>query len=347
VKRSSWMFVLLTLAVVGLFAAQEPAQKTEPLKLVQTIELPDVPNFLYAGEMALDMKRHHLFAAQQATKSVVVIDLDSAKVLQKIPVEYAHSLRYMSDLDQLWVTDQGQIEPGVKIFDGRDYHLIKAIKLLARTDAVGYDPETKYLYVINGGKAAKQDHSLLSIFDTTKGEVVGDIQVPSTQLEPMALDPTSSKIYINFRDKDQVGVLDRRKRAFVEAWQITKAHGPSAIALDEKRHRLFVACRTVEMHGHIVVFDTQTGKEITALLIGGHVDSLDYDESNRRLYAACATGEVDVYQQTDADHYVSLGKVETGIYARAGLLVPELHKYFVSVPTVGSQSAEILVFQIR
>jgi hypothetical protein len=113
------------------------------------------------------------------------------------------------------------------------------------------------------------------------------------------------------------------------------------MALDEPNHRLFVACRS----GHIVVFDTQTGKELQALPITKGVDDLAYDSASKRIYAEC-DGAVDVYEQSDPDHYKSLGKVETGPAAKTARLVPELNRYFVAAPQHGSTPAEILVFEV-
>jgi DNA-binding beta-propeller fold protein YncE len=298
-----------------------------------------------AGEIAFDLKTHRLFAAMQGAKSVVVIDIDTGKVIQNIPVEYAHTVVYLSDLDQLYVSDAGSTQPGLRIFDGHDYHLIALITVQPLPGPADYDPESKYFYVDNGGAAAKHDYSFISIVHTPQRDMIGDIRLPAKTLEDLVIEHSTPRIYVNLRDKDQVAVVDREKRTLIETWPITKGKVPTAIALDEKHHRLFVACRTYDMHGHIVVIDTGTGKELDALPIGGHADTLEFDESSGRLYATCGSGEVDVYQQRDADRYSLLGKVDTGIMARSGLLVPELHRFFVSVPCIGTQAAKILVYQ--
>jgi hypothetical protein len=77
------------------------------------------------------------------------------------------------------------------------------------------------------------------------------------------------------------------------------------------------------------------------------VDDLAFDAQSGRIYASAGTGEVDVYQESDPDHYSLLEKADTGIMARSGLLVPELHRFFSSVPCIGTQSAKILVFQVQ
>ena len=94
------------------------------------------------------------------------------------------------------------------------------------------------------------------------------------------------------------------------------------------------------------MFDTQSGKEITALPITKGVDDLTYDAGSKRLYAAC-DGDANVYQQRNADNYELLAKVPTGPLGRTALLVPELKRYFVAVPQHGTNSAEVLAFEVN
>jgi hypothetical protein len=93
----------------------------------------------------------------------------------------------------------------------------------------------------------------------------------------------------------------------------------------------------------VVVFDSNTGKELQSFPITAGVDDLTYDAASKRLYAT-GSGIIDVIGQDDADHYKSLGKIEAGSQARTALLAPELNRYYVAVPQSGSTSASIAVF---
>ena len=53
-----------------------------------------------------------------------------------------------------------------------------------------------------------------------------------------------------------------------------------------------------------------------------------------------------MYEQTDPDHYRSLGKVSTGKGGKTGRLVPELNRYFVPVPKNGTNNAKVMVYQV-
>jgi hypothetical protein len=61
----------------------------------------------------------------------------------------------------------------------------------------------------------------------------------------------------------------------------------------------------------------------------------------------CGVGYVYVYQQISADDYVFLGKDETALLAKTGLLVPEMDRFFVAIPMLAWEPAMVLVFQVN
>jgi DNA-binding beta-propeller fold protein YncE len=317
-----------------------------PLALVQTIEVTNIPEGHRVDHLGIDLKGHRLFSTMQEAHRVVVIDLNTGTVIHSISVANPHAVVYRSDLERIYVSDDDPAEPGVKIFDGRDYRLIHSVRLRKRTDSMAYDPKTHDLYVVNGGKSAGLGSSTISVIDSTTGDLIGDISVAAGTLEDMDLELSGPRLFVAVEDGSKVVVIDREKRSVLGVWPVP--HGnPVATAVDEAHRRLFVACRIGQLHGEIVVFDTQSGKMIKALPTGGLLDYMVFDPESRRIYAVCSTADVDVYQQRSADEYVLLGKVETALLARTGLLVPELRRFFVASPNTGLTPAEILVFQIE
>ena len=182
---------------------------------------------------------------------------------------------------------------------------------------------------------------MLSVIDTTAGEKLADLKIEGETLEAMALEKSTSKMYVNNRARNQVSVVDREKRELVASWPVTQCKPNVAMALDEANHLLFVACRS----GVISVLDTQTGNEVTSFPITKGVDDITYDPASKRVYAAC-DGAIDIYEQSGRDSYKLLGKVSTGPMGRTARLVPELKRYFVAVPQHGATSARVLVFEV-
>ena len=349
--RTRRILILLVASVallaLPIFAEEQeiPAQSpiSAPLQLVGKFEFPGDVKGMF-DHLVVDPKGHRLFTATEHHKSVDVFDLRTRKLIHSISgIEIPHGLFYREDLNHLYVTDGGAGD--LKIFDGQTYNLIKSVKLLLDADSVLNDPATKYLYVVNGGGDAKLTYSTISIIDTTNGEKVAEMKVDGDTLEAMEIERSSPKLYVNNRAKNQVEVIDRNTHTIIASWPVTLGKENVAMALDEGHHRLFLGCRS----GHIVVFDTETGKELQTLPINQGIDDLVYDPASKRLYAACpaGNGSIDVYRETDPDHYESLGQVPTGPGARTGELVPKLKRYFVAVPQHESTNAEVLEYEVQ
>jgi hypothetical protein len=226
------------------------------------------------------------------------------------------------------------------VYDGATYRQLARIPLLKDADSVGYDISRHYLYIDNGGGDVGQSYSMLSAIDTTAESKLADIRIEGDTLDAMTLDNYRPHIYVNDKATNQVVVIDRFSNSIIAKWPITLGKQNVAMALDEQRQRLFVGCRS----GQIVVFDSNTGKELQTLSIAAGIDDLIYDPITRRIYAA-AKGVIDVFEQRDLNHYVSRGTMATGTNGRTAKLVPQLNRLFAAVPQSAQQNARILVYE--
>jgi DNA-binding beta-propeller fold protein YncE len=331
---------LLLMTVVVTLRLQ--AQAAAPLSPAPSLEMPsDVKgNF---DHLAIDLKGHRLFVTPEEHKSVIVFDYSTGKVVHAIQgIGVPHAVLYREDRDRIFVTDG---EPGeVKIFDGRTYALRKTIKLLAHTDSIAYDHATKHLYIITGGKQAKQQISKIVAIDTTSESVVAEIEVEGDALEAMAIEPGSNRLYVNNTSKNRIDVIDRETRRLTTSWPITLGQNNTSLTLDEANHRLFVGCRS----GAFVVLDTITGKEVTSLPMTKGVDDMIYDPSTKRIYASCGDGSgfIEVYKEEDPNQFEQIAHVPSGPKGKTSLLSLPLHRYFVSVPQHANANAAVLVYQV-
>lgn len=308
------------------------------LRFVTKYEMPLAVkgNFDHFG---IDLKRNRLFATAEDYRSVLVFDVGTGKILRRIPgVGRPHAILYLPQTDRLYVTDGG--DGSVRVYEGQRYEPIARVPLLKDADAIGFDPSRSLLYIDNGGGDAGQTHSMLSVVDTTSNTKRQDIRIEGATLEAMALDAYRPRIYVNDKATNEVVVVNRLTNAIEARWPLTMERENVAMALDEQRQRLFIGCRS----GHVIVMDTNTGKELQSLTIHKGVDDLIYDPGTRRLYAA-TDGFLDVFDQTSLDQYASRGSVATGAKARTARLVPELNRLFVAVPQAGITAAQVLVFE--
>jgi hypothetical protein len=92
------------------------------------------------------------------------------------------------------------------------------------------------------------------------------------------------------------------------------------------------------------VLDSNTGKQLQTLTIHTGVDDLIYNPVTRRIYAS-TDGFVDVFDQTDLNHYVSRGSIASGAKGRTERLVPELNRLFIAIPKSSAANAHLLVFE--
>src|SRR3984957_13652784 len=334
--------IKLFFAAIFLLSAQfAAAQTAAPLKLATKYEMPASVKGRF-DHLGIDVNGNPLYVDGDKAAQVLVFDLTSGKFIHAIKADHPHAVLYREDLGRIYITDEGK---GVlNIYDSKTYDLVKAVTLKVDTDSIGYDPATKYLYIDNGGDNAHETFTMLSVVDTTAATKLADIKIDGDTLEAMALEKSGDRLFLNNPAKNEVEVIDRKTNKVAAVWPVKMSKDNATMAFDESTHRLFVGCRP----GQIVVFDTQTGKELQALPVGKGVDDLMFDPAGKRIYATSGgTGAVDVYKETDADHYQSLGNVPSGPGAKTGLLVPQLSRLFVAVPPKGTTPAEVYVYQVQ
>ena len=330
---------LAVAAIVVVLALTASAQSKPPLRLLQTIPLPDLKEGDF-DHFAVDVAGNRLFLTAEANNAVVVIDLATSKLIHTIPdLDEPHSMLFLPSAKQLWVIAGG----AAKIFNTDSFTLTETVKLTEGADSSAYDPAKHLLYVAAGGSDAKMAYSLINIVDTNTHKKVGDIKVDSANIEAMGIEKNGPRIFANVRDKSLVAVIDREKRAVTATWPLGDLHGNTPLIFDEANHRIFVAGRKPPL---FEVLDSESGKIIAKLPTAEMTDDMAFDAAGKRIYVACNEFAV-VYQQKDADHYEEVARIPTGFRAKTGIFVPELKRYFVAAPRHGKDPAGIKVFEIQ
>ena len=75
------------------------------------------------------------------------------------------------------------------------------------------------------------------------------------------------------------------------------------MALDAEHHRAFLSC---EDNNLMAVFDLDRHKVIAALPLADGPDVIKFDPGLSRIYDACYSGAISVFQEDDPDHYRKL-----------------------------------------
>ena len=326
---------LLHSALLMAFCLYPSAAHAEEkaLQLKQTIPLPGVEGRI--DHLALDASGERLFVCALGNNTVEVLDLRKGERIHSITgLGAPQGIVYIPELDRLFVAND---KDGIfKIYDAKSFQSIGELNFKDDADNVRYDEATKKIYVGFGSGG-------IAIVSTHDGKQSSSIKL-TAHPEAFELEKNGKRIFVNVPDSRHVAVIDRDKGQVINTWKTDLAFGNFPMALDETNRRLFLGCR---MPPRLLVLNTESG-EITAKIdISGDTDDIFYDSKRHRIYAICGAGKIDIIEQTSADAYKVLAKIDTANGARTGLFVPERDTIFVAVPHRGSQEAEIRAYQIE
>ena len=323
---------LITITVPGLSWSEEP------LRLVQTIPIPEISGRL--DHMAIDVDGARLFVAGIESNTVEVIDVRAGRWVRSLPdFRKPQGLFYARDLKRLFVAN-GK-DGTCRTLDGRTLAPLHTEQLSLGADLMDYDVRAKQIYVGHGGKDAGNDYGEVTVISAQSGAKVTSLRVNA---HPGAILVSSGPdVFVTVPDTSQILTVDRKTHTIGHTWTVGEGVRTVSLALDEVGHRLLVGTRNPAF---IVVLEAQTGKELSRTPTVNTLDGLFFDAREKRAYASGGEGFVDVQRQVDKDHYESVAHVSTGINARTSLFVPRLRRLYVGIPKAADRSAEIRVFEV-
>ncbi len=331
---------LMGLILTGLWPALAFGAGNNLLRLVQRFPMPGVHGKF--DHLAVDLAGHRLFVAAEDQPAIEVLDLQTGNRLAEIrAVGKPHAIFFMPRRDWLFVTDGRAGE--CKIFDGRTYRLIKAIKLQVDSDSGYYDAASHRLFVVNGGSDAGKPYSFISIINTEASADVKNIEVPDNGPEAVRLGG-SGRLYVNLNGDNQVGVLDLASGRLLAQWGLGGAKDNVPMDIDRADHRLFVVTRKPPK---LLVYDTRTGKIVASLASDREADDMIYDAEDKLILVSCGQGFVYAYRQLGPNQYALAAKVPSGPAAKTSVFVPSLHRLYVAAAARGSEPARILVYRVQ
>lgn len=324
--------VAATVPIDAAFAAG-----TRPLQLVRTIPLPNLTGRI--DHLTVDLKGRRLFLAALEQNTIEVVDLDSGKVARSIPgFQKPQGVLYLPSLQRLFVAS-GK-DGTVRTFDGAALAPALTVDVSLGADAIGYDPREDDIYVGSGGSDANKERGDLTIFNASTLQKVAALTTDAHAGGSVA-EQHGDRIFVLVPEKGQVVVVNRTTHSPITTWTVPGIQKDVALALDEKRHRLFLGVRTPSS---VVVLNTETGVQVASIATVATLDGLSYDDATRRIYTTGGEGFLDVTQQTDADHYQRIARIATGSGARTSLFVPEWKRLFVALPRDKERPAELQIF---
>src|SRR5882724_6393245 len=311
------------------FAALAWGQASQPLRLVNTIEFPEVQGRI--DHLSVDLKGQRLFVSALGNNTVEVIDIRAGKRVKTISgLQEPQGVLYVPSTDRLYVANSK--DGSVRIFDGYSYGALKTLDYGDDADNLRYDSDRKRIYVGYGsGALAEIDED---------GNKVGETKLDAHP-ESFQMEKGNPRIYVNLPKSRKIAVVDRDKRTILATWPLGVMLANYPMALDQADHRLFVITR---YPARLMVFDTSTGKTVQRIPTVGDCDDVFYDKASKRIYAIGGEGAISVFEQQGPDHYKESARITTVKGARTGFFSPELDRLFLAVRRQGTQPAAIRVF---
>jgi YVTN family beta-propeller protein len=259
---------------------------------------------------------------------VEVLDVDSGAIVGKIEnTPGVHGIAIAPELGRGFVSD-GQSST-VTIFDLKTLKTIAEVAVGKKPDAIVYDPATSRVFAFNG------DSNSASVIDAATGKVAGTVDLGGGP--EFAVADGSGYVYDNVEDASLVLKINARSLKVEERWPTAPCASPSSMAMDRPNRRLFIGCRSKVM----AVVNADTGRVITTLPIGDHVDATTFDPESRLVFNSNGEGTITVVREDGPDKYSVVENVRTVPNAKTMALDPKTHRLFLS--TVEAGQFEVLV----
>jgi DNA-binding beta-propeller fold protein YncE len=344
--KKSICFIFAIIFLMCIPARAKAAGPQAPITLLSTIYLPEITGDF--DHFAVDLKRNHLFVSAEVHHSVEMFDLKTGAHLQSIGgFKTPHSVAFAPEKDELLVADGG--DSALILLSGDDFHRIDRVQLIDGSatgkgdspDAAYYDAANRLYYIGNGGISANLPDSEIAVFSVDQGKLIDKIPIPGNNLESMGIDDIHHRLYVNIRDKQQIGVVDLVTKKVIATWTALGLQKNTALAVDEKNERIFVAGRNP---GIFYVFD-HNGKVVGQKPCANINDDMTWDPVLKRVYVSGTQG-LTIFHQDSPDNYTNIADIPTN-GGKTSFYVPQVKQFYVVHPKTDVDIAGLLVYRVN
>jgi len=291
-RKKSVLFLGFILIAGGCRLSAKP--ETATLKKVTEFDLPGPPGKRF-DYLTITPDDHYLLSTHLAAGQTYVIDLRTNKVVATITdTPGAEGVEYVPELKKAYTSNA--YDNTIGVVDLRQMKVIKKIPTDAKPDGSTYAAPFHKLYVSDErGKA-------VAIVDVRTDNIVKTLHFDSETGMPQ-YDPVAQKVYVNLQDKNIFAVIDPATDEVVGRYPVGRCEGNHGMTLDPEHHRAFLVCEGNDL---MTVFNLDTHQSIAFLSMASGPDVIKFDPGLKRIYVACSSGAISVFQMDDPDHYRKL-----------------------------------------
>ena len=260
------------------------------------------------------------------SSEVVVLDLDTQKEVGRMNgFGFIHGIVIVKTLGIGFLSD-GQ-KNQVVIFDPSTLAIKGRIETLANPNSMAYDQATGLLFV--GHKPTRS----MTVIRASSGKIEANIKLDGIPEFPVS--DGNGNIYVNIDDKSEIVRIDAGSLTVKARWPLNPCQGPSGLALDQQKRRLFAACNNKLM----AVVNADSGKLITTLPIGDGPDAAGFDPEAKLAFSSNGDGSLTVIAERAKDKYEVVQDLHTEQGARTMTLDVKTHAIYLSAAKLGPPPA--------
>ncbi len=305
--------IVYFILVIILLPPAELSAQSSGYKILGTIDIGGEGGWDY---LSIEQSSNRLFVSH--SDKVIVVDLKTNSVIGEIEgLHGVHGIAFVPKLDKGFITTSK--DSSVVVFDLKTLKLITIIKLEEKNpDAILFDPFSKRIFSFNNHSASA------TAIDPNTDKIIGTVKLDGDPEE--AISDLNGKVYVNLEDKSAINVFDPLTLKVINNWPVGPCESPSGIAMDIKNKRLF----TVGRNNLMAVLDAESGKVITTLPIGGHVDGCKFDQATGLAFSSNGEGTVTVVKEESPNKFKVLENIPTQKGARTIALDEKTHRIYLS-----------------
>ena len=304
---------VITLTLAALFAIAAFAAPTG-WKVLKEIKIGGDGAWDYA---TMDSVARRLYVSHAT--HVVVVDPDSGKVVGDIPdTPGVHGIDLAPALNRGFVSNgRGN---NVTIFDMKTLKMISQVATGRDPDGIRFEPKSGRVFTFNGNSKDS------TVIDAKTGMVVGTIPMGGKPEFPVADD--KGHVYANVEDTSEIVEIDAATAKVTKRYSLKPCDGPSGLAMDVKKRRLFSVCSNRVM----AITDPDSGKVLASPAIGAGADGVAFDSSTGYAVSSNGDGTATVVQEAGGKWEV-VENVATQPGARTIAVDDKTHQFYLPTAT--------------
>jgi DNA-binding beta-propeller fold protein YncE len=268
--------------------------QAQTLKKIASIDLPG-PKGQRFDYLTMDDEDHWLLSAHLGPGILYVIDVQTNKLVKAIPgVPGITGLEYVPGLRKVYTSDWGEEKIGVVSL--KSMNVVKRLDTAAKPNGSTYAAGFHKVYVADTlGKA-------VAVVDVDKDETIKTLSFKSETGMPQ-YDSVAKRVYVNLRNTNEVAEIDPATDTVLGTYPVEGCRYNHGMAVDSEHHRAFLLCNGTKT---LTVFALDTHKALAHLPLDQGADVVKFDPGLQRIYAACSSGFISIFQEDDVDHYRKL-----------------------------------------